>query len=1742
MLPLPVLVALTVPQAEGADASAIAWEAHRLTSEFHCEGATFGDFDGDGVNDVAAGPYWYAGPEFSERHLIYEPHPFDVARYSDNFFGWSRDLDGDGWLDLFVVGFPGKEAWWFRNPGEGVRAAAGWERFLVHPQIDNESPELTDLDGDGEDELVCHTRGAMCWLDRDPADPTAPWTAHVFSRNLGLAQFTHGLGVGDLNGDGRADVLLNTGWFEQPADLAGDPVWDFHKHMFSPHYGGAQMLVHDVDGDGDNDVIGSLRAHAYGLSWFESELVDGARVFTERPIMGAAPGEHGCPVAVSELHALALVDMDGDGLQDVVTGKRYLSHGRNEPGSSDPPYLMWFELERGSDGAVAFRPHMIDDASGVGTQVVAGDVDGDGRADVVMANKTGAALFLQRDPGQPGARLVSLPAPDAQPADDRFPAGAVVPRGPGGAPLNLDFETGDLTHWTAEGKAFEGQPVRGDTVAARRDSKSAHHGEFWIGGFELLGDAPTGTLTSDPFVISEPFAAFLIGGGRHYKLHVDVVRAEDGALLASFTGRNDEAMRPVVADLTGHVGEAAFVRIVDKHTGGWGHLNFDHFRLYDGRPVFPPGLEVDGRLDVVENAGLTPERAADAMTVPAGFQVDVIAAEPDLHQPIAFTIDARGRLWVAEAYAYPFKRPAGEGEDKILIFEDKDGDGDYETRTLFTEGLNLVSGLEVGFGGVFVGAAPELLFIPDADGDDVPDGPPEVLLDGWGYEDTHETLNTFSWGPDGWLYGCHGVFTHSRVGAPGTPDAERVPINAGVWRYHPQRRDFEVFAWGTSNPWGLDFDDHGRAFVTSCVIPHLFHLVPGGRYHRQAGSHFNEHVYGDIRTAADHLHYAGDTPHSGNGVSSDVGGGHAHCGAMIYLGGDWPEEYRGNLFVNNVHGNRVNREILEKDRSGYVARHGQDLLLSNDAWFRGINLRYGPDGSVFLIDWYDEQACHYVTEDIWNRTNGRLYRVSHGAPEPAVVDVAALDEAELVELQLHPNDWYVRTARRVLQERGLGAAGIARLTEILADHPDLTRRLRALWTLHAAGALRGEGGTDVLMAQLRSDEPELRAWAIQLACEGRAPLPRFLVAMQDLASVESSPVVRLHLACALQRLPLTYRWNLANSLVRHGVDRDDQNIPFLLWYGIEPLVAADPERAMELARASEIPVVADWIVRRASHEAAGREAVVAWLGEAEDDDRRGRILGAMMQAVGKRRSLDMPAGWGRAYGALAASADATVRDRALVFAAKFGDPAAFPALREALADRGAAMDRRRMALTSLRAGKDPAALPILCRLLDEPELRSDALEALAIYQDGLVPAAILERYANFDAAARRDAVGTLSGRAPWALALLDALADGRVERSEITAYTLRKLSALESDEVDARLAEVWGAVREVEGDALEQIAAWKAKLTPERLAAADLSHGREVFSRTCQRCHALYGEGLDIGPDITGANRADLDYLLQNMIDPNAIIPNEYRMTVVSTTDGLLLNGIAVEEDDESLVLRGENEDVFVEKSDIAARRIDPNSLMPSGQLDTLTEDEAVALVAYLQTDGQVPMRLTVANLGRFFDGQTLEGWRGSEHWSAADGAITGSSPGLDHNDFLVSDFAVGDFRLTLEVRLTPDAGNSGIQVRSRATGDGSVAGYQADIGKGYWGDLYEEHGRAVLVKAKDVPVRAGDWNTYEILCVGDRVQTAINGHLCVDFTDPEPTRSGVIALQLHSGGAFDIIFRDLRLELDPEPVLRTVR
>jgi hypothetical protein len=384
---------LACPPCRGDD-SPVRFQRQVLTDHYYCDGATSGDINGDGRIDIVAGPFWYEGPEFQRSHAFYEPVSLPrEPSPSNSMYSFVHDFSGDGLPDILVLGRVHlHEARWYENPG----AAEGyWKSHFAFERVRGESPTMVDIDGDQRIEVICHWDGRWGWIEPDESDPYRPWNFLPVSEPGDWPEFYHGEGVGDVNGDGRLDLIINDGWYQQPAVDRGSRLWTFHNVRFSQDRGGAQMFVDDVDGDGDGDLISALHAHAWGLAWFEQQVGDGGPRFIERLIMGDRSQEAQLGVAFTQPHALAMADLDGDGLRDIITGKRMWAHGPSgdvEPGAD--PVVYWFRLTRpGPDNAARYLPYRIDDRSGVGTQIVAADVDGDGRADVVTASKLGTFLF-----------------------------------------------------------------------------------------------------------------------------------------------------------------------------------------------------------------------------------------------------------------------------------------------------------------------------------------------------------------------------------------------------------------------------------------------------------------------------------------------------------------------------------------------------------------------------------------------------------------------------------------------------------------------------------------------------------------------------------------------------------------------------------------------------------------------------------------------------------------------------------------------------------------------------------------------------------------------------------------------------------------------------------------------------------------------------------------------------------------------------------------------------------------------------------------------------------------------------------------------------------------------------------------------------------------------------------------------------------------------------------------------------
>jgi len=951
--------------------------------------------------------------------------------------------------------------------------------------------------------------------------------------------------------------------------------------------------------------------------------------------------------------------------------------------------------------------------------------------------------------------------------------------------------------------------------------------------------------------------------------------------------------------------------------------------------------------------------AADAKLLP-GFHMDVVAAEPDLVQPVSFCIDHRGRFVVAEALNYGTWRATGK--DRVVILEDTDGDGRADKRTVFHEGFNYITGVEVGFGGVWVMSPPCLYFVPDRDGDDKPDAEPQVVFDGFGHKESrHNLANGFNWGPDGWLYFGHGRTSPSEVGRPGTPADKRIHCDGGVCRIHPTKLVFENFADGTTNPWGVGFDEFGQCFVSNCVNPHLFHMIPGGHYEPWRNRPSSQFAYDRVPTVADHLHYEADKPKAMRGESAEtlaLGGGHAHCGTLVYLGDRFPAGYRNTVLMCNVHGRRVNNDVLIRKGSGYSALHGKDLMISADPWFMGVTLRTGPDGNLYVSDWSDTGECHTYKP---HPTDGRIYRIRFGEPVRERVNLARFGDAELAKMQLHRNEWHVTQSRKLLQERaakpGWDVAAVHGSQRAVLNSPaqKAPQRLNALWTLQVTGGIDVAGLTELLADR----DEHVRGWAVRLLCES-APSPATLAKLTA-ATGDDSPAVRLELASALQRLSLEQRWNMGAGLLAHADDSDDANLPLMYWYGLEPLVGADPTRGLRLAAAGRIPLVRRYAARRLADDALARPNLrdlgpLATVLAETDDAVRVDLLEGTRDALRGRRSMPMPAGWSNVYPKLAASSQVRVRDAARALATLFGDPVALAELRNTALSTAAQANARRAALEALIEKRVSDLAPILHDLLADPAVRAVALRGLGSYTHGKTPERILAVYAQLPIEEKNDAVAVLASRKEYALELLGAVERGAVARAEISAFVARQIHALGDAKVSTRLREVWGEVRDASAQAKQQIAKYKGLLTPGRLQRADLSNGRLLFSKTCQQCHRLFGEGGKAGPDITGSNRANLDYILSNIVEPSAEIARDYRMSLIKMQDERIITGMIVERTAARITIETERGRVVLPGDEIAEVALSDRSMMPEGQLDKLTPDQIRDLIAYLASPRQVDL------------------------------------------------------------------------------------------------------------------------------------------------------------------------------------------
>lgn len=964
---------------------------------------------------------------------------------------------------------------------------------------------------------------------------------------------------------------------------------------------------------------------------------------------------------------------------------------------------------------------------------------------------------------------------------------------------------------------------------------------------------------------------------------------------------------------------------------------------------------------------LSPEDALAKMKLPPGFRASVFASEPEIRQPIAMAFDAKGRLWVAENDTYSDRNEDYDltQRDRVIIFEDTTGDGRANKRKVFWDKGHHLTSLELGFGGVWVLCAPDLLFIPDANLDDVPDGDPVVMLTGFNNDSIrHNIVNGLKWGPDGWLYGRHGITTTSFVGTPETPEELRTAMNCSLWRFHPQTKEFEVVANGTTNPWGHDWDENGELFFINTVIGHFWHAIPGAHFERMFGQDFNPHLYELMPQAADHYHWNttekwSDIRNSGVTATTDAaGGGHAHCGMMIYQGTNWPEEYRGDVFTCNLHGLRINRDDLTRHDAGFVASHQSDFAKTEDLWFRGVDLAHGPDGGVYVLDWSDIGECH--ENDGIHRTSGRIYKIVYGdvTPNP-VKDYRELSD-EMLVLQLRSKDaWHHRMARKILQERfatGAELSGLRkRIEQMATSDPDSSNRLHALWALQSVGEIEDA----VLKVMLSNSEESIRASVMRSIVGNSLRSNDTEFASRLLAligNVDSSGLMLQHIASTLQRLPLESRLGVALTLLSREEFSTDRHLPLMIWYGIEPAVAAFPVEAVALLKQSKYPIVSKFIARRITSEAGrNKEAVeqLVTLSTQVDTATARQILTGMKDALSGKRKVAAPGNWSMKKSVLLAKDVEGLSQLVNELSVVFGDGLAVAELRKVAVDSSSSFASRKNAVRSLATARDRESIPLFQNLLKDRDLASDAIRALAVVGDENSSRMIIESFDRFRGHVKPVAIETLAARPQSADFLLQAVIDNKISSQMITPFYIRQMRTFDHEGVQSKLKLLYPEWRHTSVEKENRANELRELLTESNLADANATHGRGLFEKTCASCHKLYGRGGKLGPDLTGSQRSNLNYLLGNIVDPSAEVAEKFQMSIIVMEDGRSISGVVQSENDETIVVQTPNEELTLLVADIAARKNSKLSMMPERQLDKMSNQEIVDLFAYLMSKEQ---------------------------------------------------------------------------------------------------------------------------------------------------------------------------------------------
>jgi putative heme-binding domain-containing protein len=971
------------------------------------------------------------------------------------------------------------------------------------------------------------------------------------------------------------------------------------------------------------------------------------------------------------------------------------------------------------------------------------------------------------------------------------------------------------------------------------------------------------------------------------------------------------------------------------------------------------GRAAGPRKAAAKDAGpLSPAAAFKHMKAAGDLRLDQVLAEPAVTQPVFMDFDERGRLWVVQYRQYPF--PAGlkilsedkflratydkvppppprhfKGRDKITIHEDTKGTGVFDRHKTFVEGLNIATSLARGRGGVWVLNPPYLLFYPDRNNDDVPDGDPVVHLEGFGLEDTHSCANSLQWGPDGWLYACQGSTVSGHVKHYGVNEPAVHSMGQLIWRYHPETRRYEVFAEGGGNAFGLEIDAKGRIYSGyNGGNTRGFHYVQGGYYLKGFAKH------GPLSNPYSFGYFAPMKHPNVPRFTHDF---------LIYEGASLPRHYHGHLFGVAPLLSHVVCSKVSPDGSSFQTQDVSFPLTSTDGWFRPVHVKAGPDGAVYVADMYEGQIAHLRHhEGKIDITNGRIYRLQNPAARPLrPFDLGKSTTAELVALLRHENRWFRRTALRLLGDRKDRSA-IPLLRKLL-DGPAAQDSLEALWGLNLCGAFNDE----LALKTLEHPDPYVRLWTVRLLGDPKQVSRPVARRLAEMARTESDAAARSQLACTAKRLPADDALPIVRGLLAHSEDAADIHLPLLLWWAVESKCADHRDRVLELFREPtvwQLPLVQQHLLHRLMRRFAA-------AGTRKDLLTCARLLKLSPGATSSRALMRgfEEAYHGRPLGSLPAElAEALARfgGTSLVLQVRQKKPEAVARALAVIANDRADVNERLQYVQVFGEVRQGQCVPTLLALVSgtrDEALRIAALTSLQLYDEPAIAADVIRHYSRLTDDSRAAAHTLLVSRKAWAVQLLNAVAQGKIDRGTIPLDVVRKMTVHRDERLARLVRKYWG---NVEGATTAEMGKQIERLAEVlRTGKGSPYPGKKLFKETCAKCHRLFGQGGEVGPDLTAYKRDDIPNMLANIVNPSAEIREGYETYQVTTLDGRVLIGLLVDKDPQVIVLRtSEGQKITVPKKKVDDIRPQRKSLMPEDLLKPLTDQQVRDLFAYLRS------------------------------------------------------------------------------------------------------------------------------------------------------------------------------------------------